>query len=310
MNKLNEKKIKKPLILIIDDQPGNIKILDSTLKKNNFNTLIIEDPKKTVEITKKINPDLILLDIIMPKIDGYEVCKNLKEDKKTKEIPILFLSAKDSSEDKIKGFNIGALDYITKPFNPTELLARVKTHVELKQSREKLLKAYKELKIAATIDPLTKILNRGAITERLKEEQARFNRNGEYFSIIMGDIDNFKKFNDTYGHDCGDIVLREVATTLKKSLRRQDAVGRWGGEEFLIILSGTAQENSFIAAEKLRKKIEDLQVIYEKQKLNITITLGLTDIDKYTKNIDEFIKIADNALYKGKNKGKNKVIKI
>ncbi len=290
-------------ILVVDDQPANIMILGETLK-SDYQIKMATSGLKAIEIASSENPpDLILLDIIMPGIDGYEVCKQLKNNHKTKKIPIIFITAKDQEEDETKGLDYGAVDYITKPFSLPIVKARIKTHLELKKHRD-------ILEDLSTLDGLTGIPNRRKFDEYLEMEWKRAVRESYPLSLIMIDIDCFKLFNDNYGHDKGDECLKKVANNLKITARRPaDFIARYGGEEFASILPNTSIEKATEFAELLRSNIEKLNVPHAFSPINdkVTISLGsATIIPTIEKSYDLLIKSADKALYKAKSNGKNK----
>ncbi len=325
----------KPLILIVDDNPQNVQILGKKIEQNGYDTAIAMNGAQALNYVKHQEPDLILLDIIMPEMDGFEVCQILKTNPITEEIPLIFLTACNGYDDISKAFEIGAVDYITKPFNLIELNARIKTHLELKKSRE-TLKCYNEqlestnkelkdaneiisqknlqlneamskLKIAAKTDPLTGLLNRRCILEKIDLETIRFRRNGKRFSLALGDLDNFKNINDRYGHDCGDYVLKSTADLMKYLIREQDSLARWGGEEFLLLLPETDMKGAKTISEKISERIQNTLFQYKDIRLSLTITFGVTEFDSASE-IDASIKNADIALYNGKNNGRNRVV--
>ena len=231
-------------ILIVDDYPANIKILGELLR-GKYELLVATNGLKAIAIAKEKMPDLILMDVMMPEMDGFSAASVIRKDELTADIPIIFITAKGETEDIVKGFDAGGQDYITKPFNPQELLSRVNTHLELKQSKQaikdysgKLEKANRELKesnakleFMAWHDQLTGLPNRRYMRNRIKDEQVRSARSGRPFALVMGDIDDFKHVNDTYGHEAGDEVLKHISQIFISSLRKQDSVSRWGGEE-------------------------------------------------------------------------------
>ncbi len=303
----------KASLLIIDDNSKNLQILAEMLRQNNYRVATAKDGLKAINFAKKRKPDLLMLDVMMPEIDGFEVCRRLKEDPDTSDIPIIFISALADTEDKVKGFQAGGVDYITKPFQKEEVLARVDTHVELKRSREDLKDAYrklyeanKELERAAHTDSLTKLSNRRDITEKMLYEKKRSERSDKTFCLIIGDIDDFKQFNDRYGHECGDEVLVDVAALLRDRVRKQDVVSRWGGEEFLLLLPETDLPGGKALAEMLLSELEKYEFEYNGLKLNISMTFGVSDYQK-GENIEQCIKHADDALLEGKRAGKNRV---
>jgi diguanylate cyclase (GGDEF)-like protein len=316
-------------ILIVDDVPANIKMLGELLREH-YEIFVTNNGSKAVQIAEAILPDLILLDVVMPEMDGFSACTILKGISKTAEIPVIFITAKNESEDIVKGFEVGGIDYITKPFNPAEVNARVKTHIELRKTREELRnytqrleslnkelclkniqlnEAYDDLRVAAMTDPLTGLANRRHMIAKIEEEIVRFKRNKTIFSFILCDIDNFKAINDQYGHEQGDYILKVIAESMKSTIREQDIVSRWGGEEFLLLLTETDKEGASVAAEKLRSKIEALEIVCNEKRVKVTMTFGVA-VFSQEDGIDSTIKKADDALYLGKGKGKNCVVSI
>jgi diguanylate cyclase (GGDEF)-like protein len=303
----------KGLILLVDDVARNLQVLCTMLGREKYRIAVARDGKQALEMVKKVKPDLILLDVMMPEISGFEVCKQLNDSQDTWDIPIIFLTAKTETEDIVKGFEYGAVDYVTKPFSGTELLARVRTHLELKRAREELIKKNKELMVAkekldlaARTDPLTQLSNRRDILEKIEYEKVRFERGKRPFTMILGDVDNFKSFNDLYGHSCGDTVLTAVARLMKSLVRKQDCVARWGGEEFLVLLPETDIEGGITIAEKIRDAIENHTILFNEKELSITITFGVATYgSNCSRSIDDCIRSVDLAMYAGKQKGKN-----
>ncbi|MGE5340742.1 MAG: diguanylate cyclase [Candidatus Omnitrophota bacterium] len=310
---LNEQK--QQMILIVDDVPQNLQLLGNMLRKRHYRIAVAEKGTQVLELvnTHKIIPDLILLDVMMPEIDGYEICAQLKNTPETCDTPVIFLTARTSVDDIVKGFECGAVDYVTKPFNGMELLARVKTHLELKRMREELVKKNKELleiqeklELAARTDPLTQLSNRRDMLEKIESERIRFERSGKTFALVMGDIDDFKGVNDKYGHGCGDFILIETAEIMRSLLRKQDIASRWGGEEFLLLLPETNAEGGRILAEKIRDAIANHGYKYNDLMFSITLTFGVADFGPdHNLGIYDCIKRADSMLYEGKNTGKN-----
>lgn len=295
-----------PKILIVDDSPIQIEYLKECLVKIGFEIHATTKGSEAMEIAESLMPDLILLDVIMPKDDGYSVCKMLKSKELTKDIPVIFITSKTEKRDKIKGFNIGAFDYITKPFYHEEVEARVKNAISLKLSRDELKRKNDILEVLSIRDELTILYNRRYILKRLDEEIERAKRYNRFFSCIMIDIDYFKKVNDTYGHPGGDIVLRYMGDMLRRNLRTVDIASRYGGEEFMLLLPETDLAGSKVVAEKLRHLVssgfppEGLP-----QDFKFTISLGIAIYPYHGDNKERLIKSADEALYTAKAAGRN-----
>lgn len=310
-------------ILIVDDNHENLKVLGNILKDNYYNVSFTDNGAKALEIAGKLLPDLILLDVSMPGISGLETCLKLKEQELTRQIPVVFLTARTEIDDIIKGFETGAVDYVTKPFNSKELLTRVKTQIELKRNQdllrneiqertriqEELEKANEKLFKLSNLDGLTRIPNRRRFDEYLTNELKRHQRNFSSLSLIMCDVDSFKLYNDEYGHVKGDECLIKLARAMQECLKRpSDLAARYGGEEFSIILPNTDVNGSIKIAEEIRKKIIKLDIDHEKSEVAkvVTISLGISTIENNSSITDkEFLDLADKALYRAKRSGKN-----
>jgi diguanylate cyclase (GGDEF)-like protein len=290
----------KPLILIVEDSVINSKLCESLLKKNGFNTEVYTDGESALEFLSKNCPDLILLDIIMPGIDGYQFSESIKANPRLNGTPVIFLSAMNDEESIIKGFKSGGVDFITKPFRTQELLARTRTHVELKRAKEKLLQL-------ATTDELTGIANRRYFMDRLNSEFDRAKRYESKYSILMIDIDFFKSINDNYGHKGGDKVLQSAAAVMKKSLRTSDLIGRVGGEEFSVILPETETKAAIFIAERLRSRVEGTVVKHNDEEILITVSIGVSQSRNGDQSVDDIYVRSDSAMYNAKKNGRNRV---
>jgi len=268
--------------LIVDDSPQNIQLVDSHLKDEEYRISFSQSGYDAIDKVRKNSFDLILMDIMMPGLDGLETCRRIHELPEHHDIPVIFLTAKIDKESIVQGLEAGAVDYIVKPFHGAELLARIRTHLALKTYREQLeainvdlnkeilrgIEMEEKLRESqqeivrinrqpykkATEDSLTGLLNRQKMMDFIEYEYERASRTKKGFSIVLTDIDFFKKVNDTYGHDCGDVVLKGVADTILAQGRKQDQVARWGGEEFLLLLPDTDGRGAYTLAEKIRKK--------------------------------------------------------
>ncbi|GAK57487.1 GGDEF domain response regulator receiver [Candidatus Vecturithrix granuli] len=294
----------KQTILIVDDIPTNIKVLGDTLKKE-FTVRFATDGLKALEIAQSSSPpDIILLDIMMPGMDGYEVCRRLKASEQTQHIPVIFITALSQEEDETKGLELGAVDYITKPFSLPIVKIRVKTHLELKRHRDMLERL-------SMLDPLTGIPNRRRFDEIFELEWKRAERDATFLALIMIDIDFFKNFNDQYEHQSGDECLIQVAQTLVHSVHRPgDCLARYGGEEFACILPGTDIQGALRVAENMREEIEGLQIPHDRSPVSpyVTISLGAASILPARMNWPEkLLTGADHALYQAKGEGRNRV---
>jgi len=293
----------KPVILLIDDLTTNLLLLNDLLK-DDYEIKVAKNGQKAIEIAlSDAQIDLILLDIMMPNLDGYEVCKILKNNEQTKNIPIIFVTAKDSQEDEEYGLNLGAIDYITKPFKKTIVKLRVRNQIELKLKSD----ALEELSM---YDGLTHIPNRRYFDEMFERRYKEALRQQENLVVIMVDIDFFKLYNDNYGHGKGDEALKKVAIALKDTLKRpNDFIARYGGEEFVVLLSGLTQESISVIANELLDAVRNLNIehLYSKVQNKITISLGIFYKSKDL-NIEknEMLASADGLLYKAKESGRDK----
>lgn len=326
---------KKPVVLIVDDNLSNLQLLAITTQEEGYEPVLVTSAVQALSFIDEEEPDIILLDVMMPEMDGFELCRKLKANLKTQDIPVVFLTAKTSTEDIITGFDAGAVDYITKPFNPVELKARLRTHIRLKQSLDRLEESNEKLRLtneelqeanltiinknlllekmtvqlelASQTDPLTGLYNRRYMQKNIESEINRVLRYGKHFCLIMSDIDHFKRVNDTYGHDCGDFILKDISRKLKEMIRIEDTLSRWGGEEFLLLLPETDLDGGMRIAERFRGDIEASLFIYDGQSIKITMTFG---VSFYVggEGTDYAIRRADEALYEGKNSGRNKVV--
>lgn len=293
----------KAKILIVDDCRLNLQVLHDILSSDH-EVLTAVSGKEALAVVASSDIDLILLNVIMPEMDGYEVCKQLKGNPETKNIPVIFVTAMDHIEDEEKGLEIGAIDYIHKPFNDSIIRMRVNNHLKLKKYRDILEKA-------SSVDDLTGLANRRYLDEVFNIEWRRALRDNSSLSLIMIDIDSFKEYNDYYGHLAGDDCLRNVAVAIKSSLQRSgDFVSRYGGEEFLVILPSTPRKGAITVAENIRKKVESLEIEHMPSKIcgHITVSCGVaTAIPDENISPNTLLKLADSALYKAKGDGRNVV---
>lgn len=287
-------------IMIVDDTKENISVLRKTLAAIGCKISVALDGEKALDLIPKLKPDLVLLDVMMPGIDGYEVCRRLKKDEELSNIPIIFISAKGEIEDIIGGFEAGAVDFIMKPFRQEEVLARVKTHLTLSAALKKLLHD-------SETDPLTGLYNRRTFLKKIENEAMRFKRSKKPFALLFGDIDFFKKINDTYGHLAGDDILIKISQLLNTEKREIDQVARWGGEEFLILLPETDLKGAVQLGNKIREKISAQAITYEEQEIHVTMSFGASNYSEGLP-IDKIIDIADQRLYLAKESGRNKVV--
>ncbi len=293
--------------LIIDDERSNIKLLAGELQSRYRISFALNGDDGLRIVQGDLPVDLILLDIMMEGMDGYEVCRRLKSDPQTRNIPVIFITAMNEVADETKGLEIGAVDYITKPFTMAIVKARVRTHLELKRHRDLL-------ENLSSLDGLTAISNRRRYDEVIQREWKRSQREGTPLSLILIDIDHFKSYNDTYGHAAGDDCLKQVAKTLAASVNRPgDLVARYGGEEFVVVLPRTDPEGAALVAEKMRREIESLDIRHESSPTAgcLTISLGAaTTLPTPHESPRELARASDRSLYQAKRNGRNRVQQI
>lgn len=298
-----KKKSEMPKLLIVDDASINIQLLNEALK-NDCRIFFATNGRDALKIAATSLPDLILLDVMMPDMDGYEVCRKLKADPVLRAIPVIFITAMSQMEDETAGLELGAVDYITKPFHPSVVRLRVRNHLELKRQRDLLARL-------SFIDGLTGLANRRGFDEYYEREWRRAHRNGTAISLIMIDIDQFKQFNDTYGHLEGDICLKKVARLLEETLERPaDFIARYGGEEFVCVLPETELPGTLVIAEKLRRAVEDEKIPHQSSTVapQVTISLGVAcDTPSTEIEPEELLCRADRLLYQAKLAGRNRV---
>nr|HDN00151.1 diguanylate cyclase [Deltaproteobacteria bacterium] len=295
-------------ILVVDDSRLISHVAKTILTQRGHEIILAQDGLEGLEAAKSQQPDLILLDLIMPVMDGYQMCQNLKEEDSTKEIPVIMLTSKAEPVDKVKGLELGALDYVTKPFDESELVTRVNIQLRLRQLYEALQKKNRQLQNLANRDGLTDLYNHRYFHDQLSKDFLRAQRYHESLSCILLDIDYFKKFNDTYGHQTGDIVLKTLGQLIKDSIRDSDFAARYGGEEFAIILYYTDKPDAVHVAERLRHMVEHCEIPDKDNLLHFTISLGIATFpDERIHNYKQIVECADKALYQAKGNGRNRV---
>ncbi|MBF0159642.1 MAG: diguanylate cyclase [Magnetococcales bacterium] len=290
-------------ILLVDDTESNIDILLELLSSEHEISVAM-DGQTALEYVRNEQPDIILLDVMMPQMDGWEVIRRLKAEQNYREIPIIFITSKEQVEDEIHGFELGAVDYITKPFVPVIVKSRVNTHLELKRQRDILANL-------SMIDGLTGISNRRRFDEALHKEWTRGARSNFPVSLILMDIDFFKPYNDNYGHPAGDECLRKVGQALAREIQRApDLVARYGGEEFVSLLPETDHQGAQIVAEKLRTIVERLAIPHAHSRAADHVTLSLGMVTAFPSRDQSpliLVQGADELLYQSKQAGRNRL---
>jgi diguanylate cyclase (GGDEF)-like protein len=299
-------------ILVAEDDPVARKILEKTLIKEGHEVVSVENGRKAFDLFKERFFPIILTDWMMPEMDGIELCRAVRNHQASGYVFVIILTARDSKDDIVTGLNSGADDYVQKPFNPSELKARINTCMRILELERSLKEANENIRILSITDPLTKCYNRGYIQECLPKEVNRTIRYERALSVVLCDIDHFKKVNDTYGHQAGDQVLIEFVDSIKQSIRQDlDWIARYGGEEFLIVLPETSPEGACILAERLRNNISKRKFIFQEKAIHITSSFGISGFDSATsdENIssESLINTADKYLYQCKLEGRNRV---
>jgi two-component system cell cycle response regulator len=290
-------------VLAIDDSPDVHRLLDVRLRPDGVILHHALDAEHGLAMAADLLPDLILLDIDLPLVTGFEVCRKLKEEPKTAQIPIIFLTGAAEVYTKVQGFDLGAVDYVTKPFEPAELRARVRAALRTKR--------YHDILAARShIDGLTGIWNRSYFNQRMGEECSAAARYGRKISLVMLDVDHFKRLNDSFGHPFGDLVLETLGDLLNSAVRSTDAPCRYGGEEFALILTETDLAGAMVTAERLRHEISETPFHSKSGRVNVTASLGVACSDKMDKgsvSVSSLVTAADDALYRAKGDGRDRV---
>lgn len=290
-------------VLLVDDVPANLSLLSSILRED-YRIQLATNGAKALELVATSAPDLILLDVMMPEMDGHEVCRRLKSNPDTRDIPVIFVTAQNQVEDEELGLTLGAMDYIHKPISPPIIKARVRNHIVLKLQTD-------ALKRLTLIDGLTKVPNRRHFDDSLDNEMQRALRTQHPLSLLMIDVDYFKPFNDHYGHGVGDTCLIRIAQAMQSQVSRpMDLLARYGGEEFVVLLPGTGLEGASTVAESLRRTVAALQIPHALSAVatHVTVSIGVASLAQSgPKSTSDLLRLADQALYRAKQAGRNQV---
>ncbi len=294
-------------ILVVDDDPQSLKLVSKTLEFEGYQVRGANSGTEAVQEMAKWRPHLVLLDVSMPGLDGLETLKHLRE--QDEYVSMVFLSGKTNTEDVVRGLDAGADDYIGKPFAVLELLSRVRTQLRIKDLNDNLKRANNRLKELVDIDDLTGLFNMRSLYKKLDFELDRARRYKRSLGVIMMDMDHFKGVNDGHDHLFGSFVLSEVGALIRENIRKVDFAARYGGDEFLIVLTETDHEGSLAFAERLRKRIEAYLFKSESFSMRLTSSMGLAITGPQNTNIDarSLVRYADRGLYLAKEKGRNRV---
>jgi len=298
-------------VLIAEDDPIFRHLLESWLQKWDYRVTAVENGMDAWNVLQQANaPQMAILDWMMPGMDGVELCRRIRSQEHGPYRYLLLLTAKYEKQDVVAGLDAGADDYLTKPFDVDELRARVRSGKRILELQHALLRTQEALQYEAAHDPLTGLWNRGAILDLLRRETQRHQRTGSALGVIMADLDHFKQINDTHGHLVGDAVLREVSNRLLGSVRTYDFIGRYGGEEFLIIIPSCDPRDLRVGAERLRRSIADRPIETSAGSVASTISIGVASApmaDEGTSELEALLKVSDEALYQAKDNGRNRV---
>ena len=293
----------RPKLLIVDDQPINIRVLHE-LFREDCDVFMATSGEQAISVCQAQLPDLILLDVVMEGMDGHEVCRRLKVDPMTQDIPIIFITAQQQESDEVLGLELGAVDFISKPINTTIVRARVRTHLTLKLQSDLL-------RSMALIDGLTGVANRRKFNEDILADWRLCFREQKPLSLILVDVDYFKRYNDRYGHQAGDDCLKSVAQTLSATVRRPyDLVARYGGEEFACVLPNTFLSGAVEIAERMQERVRTLGIEHSASDVDrvLTISLGVATLTPTGElGFEALIEAADKQLYEAKNAGRARV---
>src|SRR5579863_1309185 len=294
-------------ILVADDELISRRLVENLLKRAGYDVIAVENGRLAAEyLSRADGPRLALLDWVMPDLDGPGVCREIRNHEDHPYVYAILLTLKDSKEDLVGGLEAGADDYLTKPFHPAELKIRLRTGARILRLEDKLVEAREHMRFQATHDPLTGVWNRRAVMEALEMELRRSHREKAPVTVLLGDLDHFKQINDTHGHIAGDEVLKEIARRLKASVRTYDLVGRYGGEEFLMVLVNCGRDGALARCENIRESVATDQVETASGPIGVTVSIGVAvACGRRANSLVELLHSADLALYQAKAEGRN-----
>ena len=306
----NLTRVPKRLILAVDDDQDNLTLIRKTLEYDGYRVATSQSSEDALEKLKNQGPDLVLLDINLPGMSGLDALKRIRQSDPL--LSVIFVSARNDTHDIVRGLDAGADDYVSKPFEPLELLARVRAQLRVKELTEKLAAANTRLQELVDIDDLTGLYNMRSVYQRLDNEIARAKRYGRAVAVVMMDMDDFKQVNDSHDHLFGSFVLTEVGKLIRNTVRSMDFAARYGGDEFLIVLSETTVDGAAIFCERLRKAIANHTFTKDSDSMQLAASLGVAAVEPAVTPIDAktLVRYADHALYEAKRAGKNRVMKF
>jgi two-component system cell cycle response regulator len=295
-----------PLVLVAEDSRVLRSLLRGQLRDHGYRVVEAHDGAEAVNLCRKERPDVVLLDVEMPLMDGHLVLASLKRDPLLAEVPVVFVTARVTTEDVVQGLELGAHDYLRKPFEASELLARVHATLRTKRLQDELRLRNAELVRISRTDPLTGLHNRRHLEERLVEQTSLITRQGGDLGVLLLDVDRFKRVNDRHGHAAGDAVLRILAGRVRETIRAEDMLGRWGGEEFLVLLPATGRDYVGSVGERVRRVVADDPFQLEAGELRVTVSVGAAA--GVEDGWEGLVRRADAALYAAKEAGRNQVV--
>lgn len=302
-----------PKLLVADDEQPILDLLKRRLEALGCTVFTLAGGSRVVRTARDLMPDLILLDVMMPDLDGFSVCQALKADALVRDIPVIMMTARSEVDSRIKGLELGAHDYVPKPFEASELVARIRAALRVKQLQDELKEANRRLERLATSDPLTDLPNRRTFDEQFFLAVERSRRSGEALSVMMIDLDRFKRINDTYGHAAGDAVLVETARRFAEAIRRADLLARYGGEEFCLLLPDTDVLGAITMAARLRELLEAEPIAFQPGPreapvaIEVRASIGIAIWQPELEGVGDLIALADRALYRAKSLGRDRV---
>jgi two-component system, cell cycle response regulator len=309
-------KEQKAKLLLVEDSDTQGSHIKRTLEALGYAVVWARSGIEGLKLARTEPPDLVILDVVMADVDGFAVCRWLKMHAETREIPVIMLTVRNELQDRVEGLNVGANDYLPKPFADEELEARIfaalrvrATQTELRERNQQLESMLHHVEALAITDALTGLFNRRRFSDVLRREFAVTRRYQNPLSCLMVDIDHFKRINDRFGHDMGDRVLKEVAQSLSQNLREVDMPARYGGEEFAVLLPHTPKLNAVVVAERIVTRARQLEFHFRDETLSVTVSIGIASTSDVTTNEpEELLRLADIALYEAKRSGRDRAI--